>query len=371
MERTDRHIFDLLFQHDCVILPGLGGFVADYKVSRLDEETAKIYPPSKSFIFNKHLLNNDGLLANKIADEKGVSYSEAMREVETYISEIKNRLQKEKRYELDQVGILFQDISGNLRFKPARTNFLLNSFGLPVVKAIPVVVEKPIEKEEKVTKVKPIEIKHDTEKLLEEETKVIAIDGGRKRSYWWVAAAAIPVLFYSAWIPLKTDLFKDKGNFHYSDLNPFTFNKERLYHKENISTVSIEKITETPSLEKLSENGDYVVLPLDEAGHYVTVKLHKEEIIPEIETTFVEKEIIEEPIVVTGNYHLIGGCFSKIDNAESFVEEMKGKGYNAFILDQHKGLNRVSIMQAPSRNEAKELRSELKTKDISSWVLKK
>lgn len=377
LKKIDTYIFELLFQHDCVVLPGLGGFVADYRDAQIDESVEKIFPPSKSFIFNKHLVNNDGLLAHKFIEVEGVSYADAIQTVGEYVNNLQQCLDTSKRYELDQVGILYKDQGGNLRFKPSNTNFLLNSYGLPIVKAIPVqqIVEVPVEVNEKQAKVKSIEVIHETEMLPSEETKVVPISSSNKnrRSYWWAAAAAIPVVFYSAWIPMKTDLLKENGNFQYSDLNPFTFNKEKVYNRQNYSSLPIDKVEKTLDLSEQFKNQNYLVYPLGESGDFTVIRLKEEDLIPKVETTYVEKTRVEDNSVKkgSGSYHLIGGCFSKKENAESFVLDMKAKGYAAFILDQNKGLHRVSISQFETRDAAKEIKSELKGEDISTWVLKK
>ena len=96
----------------------------------------------------------------------------------------------------------------NYHFKSEGTNFLISSFGLPVINVFPIVND-----------------------LLEEENEVPVIELNNEqttskpnnRKYWWVAAALLPLVFYSAWIPLKTNLLSNKGEFHYSDLNPFSF----------------------------------------------------------------------------------------------------------------------------------------------------
>ena len=168
------------------------------------------------------------------------------------MGEIKSALSTSKRFEIDKVGVLFLDPENNICFKPSSTNFLINSFGLPIVKAIPIerkkesISELPI----KEAKVKPLDIIHDKDKLqpIQNEDEVIPIsaaaNSASRRSYWWVAAALIPIVFYSAWIPMKTDLLNGGDNFQYSDLNPFTYSKTKRttnYKPERINSSLIEK----------------------------------------------------------------------------------------------------------------------------------
>ena len=252
MKKIEQHIFELLFQHDCVIVSDFGGFVANYVSAKVDENTRRIFPPAKTVIFNKYLSNNDGLLAHKIIATDSISYEQALIEISRFVEEIKSSLSISKRFEIDKVGVLFLDSANNICFKPSSTNFLINSFGLPIVKAIPFQREKESVSDSpiKERKVKALEIIHDKDKLpaIKNEDVVIPISAATKspsrRNYWWVAAALIPIVFYSAWIPMKTDLLTGGNNFQYSDLNPFTFSNTKItaYHKRDLINLPSKEI---------------------------------------------------------------------------------------------------------------------------------
>ena len=68
MISIEQLIGDLLIQHNCVIVPSFGGFVAQKISAKIDFKSGKILPPSKSLLFNRQLINNDGLLANVISE---------------------------------------------------------------------------------------------------------------------------------------------------------------------------------------------------------------------------------------------------------------------------------------------------------------
>ena len=72
--KINKHISFLLCEHNCVIIPDFGGFVANYESSRLDNHSNLIYAPKKSIVFNKSLQNNDGLLINEIASYEGLTF---------------------------------------------------------------------------------------------------------------------------------------------------------------------------------------------------------------------------------------------------------------------------------------------------------
>ena len=61
-QSIQKHVFELLKHHDCVIITGLGGFILNYRPAYINQITNKIHPPSKNISFNKNLSNNDEYL---------------------------------------------------------------------------------------------------------------------------------------------------------------------------------------------------------------------------------------------------------------------------------------------------------------------
>ena len=89
-----KYIKELLILHDCVILPGLGGFVANYRSAEINEMLKIISPPSKSILFNRNIYHNDGLLIGHICGKTGMGYKDVEVQVQGYIEKIfkNNRL---------------------------------------------------------------------------------------------------------------------------------------------------------------------------------------------------------------------------------------------------------------------------------------
>lgn len=358
-----QYIDELLFEHDCVILPEFGGFVGDYIAAKINAENNVLNPPVKYVLFNKHLTNNDGLLINSIAKRERISYAEASIRLTNFITEIKSGLDQKNRFEVGEVGFFYLDSAKKVCFKHAGKNYSLRNFGLPQFKMEELAVDTVVRKEvvdapQKKTKV--IELK-------EADTKPEDI---KRRNYWWVAAALLPIAFYSTWIPLKTNLLTDSSKFQLSELNPFTYQKADRNYSNQISIQPDVKKAEIPQNEIPKD--EYSLFELDETTTYVVKPLIEVEEV-KVETTYVEVKKVEE---VTKNsskkgYYVIGGCFSKKSNAENMVSDYITKGYDAEIVDINKDLYRVSISKKNSRKAAKALLKELKKEGVSTWILKK
>lgn len=355
MKKVEEHIFDLLYYHDCVILPEFGGFVGIYKDSKFNEELNLFIPPSKQIKFNKHLKNDDGLLIHDIANNRKISYDTANKNVKQYINTLKSELIKNKRFEIKKIGVLYLDNKENLNFISEENNFSTYSFGLPIIK--PQIIEKTKLKKETISKSEEI------------DTPIVPIldkKNSKKYNYWWVAASILLLVFYSAWIPMKTELLNDKSKFHYSDLNPFTFQKNRAYIKRNITPVKFKFL----NIDYKPEKGINKI-NLDDS---IYLWVNNTKLIPaKRESTFVYKKNKKEKNLDSFlKYHIIGGCFTKKENAETLIKKMQKAGFPAKIIDKHQGLYRVSIKSLDKRNKAKQEQKEIKSKtNLNSWILKK
>ena len=63
----------LLHDHDCLVIPGLGGFVARPVPARFDEDKGEWIPPGRDVLFNPKLIVRDGLLEQEIRRATGCS----------------------------------------------------------------------------------------------------------------------------------------------------------------------------------------------------------------------------------------------------------------------------------------------------------
>ncbi|MDX1650975.1 MAG: SPOR domain-containing protein [Brumimicrobium sp.] len=393
MTELSEIIGTLLLRNNCVIIPSLGGFVANTVPSKFDGDRGIISPPYKALNFNKNLNNNDGLLISAFAEFKGLSYDSASEELNALVDRIKTKLSKGERVSFQNVGSLYVNHAGNISFEQDRFfNLLLSSYGLGNVSFLPKELVEESEKEEsltsnktKIISLKPAEIKPDLSKVQQFGSSVAdknstpedekSLDAPktslfRKVAKYAAVAAIIPVAFYGFWIPMNTDVLQS-GIIYKSDFNPFSQKENAQYeYNEDRNKLTIDEVGDIESLEsltkKLSPDTRIFSYPLDE-DLYVPVKLNKSERKIESSTETVRSENMSSE----KRYHLITGCFSEKENALSMVEDLKSKGYNAFIVDYNKGLHRVSAGQSENSKDLQDLRQELKSANVSSWVLRK
>lgn len=124
------YINDLLYRHDCVIVPNFGGFVTNTVSAKVNTVSHTFYPPTKQLTFNSHLQNNDGLLANYVASAEGVSFEKACEKIEAFVLSWKQQIQHESIV-LGKIGSLTINKGNQYIFEPNQaSNYLTSSFGL-------------------------------------------------------------------------------------------------------------------------------------------------------------------------------------------------------------------------------------------------
>ncbi len=120
----DRHIEILLLDYECVIVPGLGGFMTHHIEARYDEGDQLFLPPLRTLGFNPQLKLNDSLLAQSYVEAYDISYPEAVQRIEAEVNELKQHIQNEGSYELNDIGVLFLNEDGNYQFEPCEAGVL-------------------------------------------------------------------------------------------------------------------------------------------------------------------------------------------------------------------------------------------------------
>lgn len=131
MKELAKHIEILLMENDCVIVPGLGGFIAHNKPAEFRESANIFCPPLRTIGFNPQLTINDGLLVQAYMQAYDTDFPDASRKIENTVSSIKDILYKNGQAELDNIGTLYYTMAGNYGFEPCYNSFFSpNLYGL-------------------------------------------------------------------------------------------------------------------------------------------------------------------------------------------------------------------------------------------------
>lgn len=334
--QISKYISELLFRYDCVIIPGFGGFVANYSPASIHPTQHIFTPPSKNIVFNKSLVNNDGLLANHIATAENIPFSTALEKINVFVEDCRIKLSSAKTVVLENIGTLYLDVEKNIRFEPSNAiNYLIESYGLTAFQSAAIKrgttgFEKTFRDRE------PIPLKNKKLNI----KKYVAL------------ALTAPLVLVMLWIPLKTDLL---DNVNYNSLNPFDkINRVYKPRTQAAPSFTFEKIDETKLNKVDSKN-------ISEAIFAVADTINR----------VVKKETQIQPVTELLPYHIVGGCFEIQANAEKLVNDMKSQNLEALIIGQNKnGLYIVSLGNYASKKEAFEELASIRKINSGAWLMK-
>ncbi len=310
------YIRELLFGHDCVIVPGFGGFVCNYMPARIDRATNMFYPPVKQISFNRNLNHNDGLLVGRISESSKISYGDARNHVTDFVEGIKKKLSKGEKVNFENIGTFANNHEGNVQFEPDRdVNYNLDSFGLTAFTA------------------EPLEGYDVRQKIIrpgkKETSRQIPL-----RKILWRAAVIVPLLGILVTVPLTTDILKNKTQT--TNLNPLA---------------SVEFEASKAESGKLAE--EKITVPLSD-------------VVPD--ETVVNEIVTPEPPAEL--YYLITGSFKSEANAESLLEMLEQDGYKPELISGPNGFIRVSAMKFTALEDAVQKKDSVGKKYPDAWIAK-
>ena len=145
-----KHIEVLLLENDCVIVPGLGGFIAHYRSCVYNEDTGEFCPPARTIGFNPQLVMNDGLLVQSYMQAYNTDFPDATRKIEKLVQKLKEDIYRYGHIYLNNVGTLYYNMNGVYEFEPEANGFFtpslygLQGFTFPKLSPENVPQEKPL-----------------------------------------------------------------------------------------------------------------------------------------------------------------------------------------------------------------------------------
>lgn len=291
MQQVTQHIVKLLYKHNCVVVPGLGGFVANYQPAKVHPTSFIFNSPSKSVAFNVHLSTNDGLLADAIAQEDGISRSAAEAQILHFVDTIRTALAEQKPVKLAGIGRLTMDVEGQIRFLPDNAqNFLLQSYGLPSFTAQPVLRERVIEPEP----AKPVQ--H------------IAPKKKRKSSDALLPIAAVLLI---AMFVMQVFVQKNMSGFNYSEI---------LGLRKLDPRYSLELERYKPITYKINKSITYFRKTTPPVPDSLTVN---SEVLPE--------QVVSTPVTANSTYFVSAGSFYSAAQAQKVVDKIAAMGYQGYV----------------------------------------
>lgn len=349
MQGFEDTIIQLLLRHNCVVVPGFGGFVAKQVAAELDFNKGLISPPKKALLFNRFLLADDGLFLAEYARQYGLYYDDAKTKLTLHTDALQRQLLSGETIKLAKLGTFSRQTDGQISFEQDRFfNLLLSSYGLNQLHF----VSKPIEikEEERIIELKP----NQTESKMK-WSKVAA------------AACLLPLAFYSFWIPTQTNALQS-GLFSSTDFNPMHHQVAPAYQKSSITLRKI--LPRTTSNLEFEATNKFQVLPYEwQTGYplYVAIPAQPKanNLNPTTSSTHIESFT---PTETASPYDFIVGCFSNLQNAQNLKLKLERDGFSARLI-QNGPLTKVSAGAAQNLSELQHIQQQATARGLQGWVL--
>lgn len=308
----EQYISQLLYRYQCVTVPGFGAFLTETVSASINESNHNFFPPKKVVSFNSHIKNNDGLLANHIAQAEKLSYDQVVSNIEAEVTLWKNKLQNRDFLIFKNIGLLKLNSENNIVFEGYNhTNYLAESFGLASF------VSPNVKREVLKT-------------LVTEEVEKVAIDNEviafePKRTNPFVSFVKYAAVLT---VSLGASAFGYVGY---------------INQQEQAETLLVKAQVQKEVQAKLQEATFFIASPVN--------------------------EVVANP-ELNYDFYIVSGSFRRIKNANKSLHELNRKGFNASVITREDGLFSVVYGTYPSQAEADTALLKIQTEENKdAWIL--
>ena len=116
MENLVKNISRLIAQHNCVIIPGVGAFLAHRVPACYNAKERVFMPPHRALVFNPQVTVDDALLLSEYMDDGTMSYEEAGECLANDIEAMRQKLSATGILCFGDLGTFNMDIEGKISF---------------------------------------------------------------------------------------------------------------------------------------------------------------------------------------------------------------------------------------------------------------
>lgn len=354
-------ICQLLFEHDTVVVPGLGMFVKHYDGAKVNVITNYFERPSTTLTFDPQQRGEDSVLLKALAAKNGIAEDEARQVLNRFVADCFTELTNGKEVVLEGLGSLSMGTESQLEFHPDDdANFNGDAFGLGDFTPAPVYAGNRPEGPKPSAGIAAEEGPDDEHSFRHHRRRTLLLT---VLSLLLIVPAVLILLFFL-------------------EVIHFDFNiKPR--------PVKVPQVYFEPDTAVLAQMVCYYPQPRPEADTMTADETLDSTTVEQPAVTTVEQPVVttvEPPVVTTVEQpenpvvmpaepykiNIIGGCFSQKENAESLVKQIQGEGFErAYVLVRGK-MYYVSYGGFATIEEAKEELNRVKAdSNNKAWILNK
>lgn len=333
MKELSHNIVSLLAENDCVILPGIGGFIASYKCASYVASNEEFVSPSRKVGFNRSLTMNDGLIVQAYMQSHGVNYPEASKLLDRDLAVLQQKLNDNGSVKIDGLGMLVRHANGAYSFEMSAAQTITPElYGLPNVN-IPLAKPQAVVQDVDVPETTAQKIE-DTEVEETEESATYNISVKRSLVHKVAAVAAAVLVSFI------------------------------------LSTPATDTSHSTPAQAVIGSLDFALDIPAAKTTEKVVAPVKNEPIASE---TTADKHEEVKPQAATLPYTVVLASAVSEKNANDFIKSLKNKGYDEVEIYTTPGMRRVIYSHFATQQQAQEALNRLSNTENfadGAWVMK-
>ncbi|MCM1483612.1 MAG: hypothetical protein NC043_04690 [Muribaculaceae bacterium] len=324
------HIQYLIMRHDCVVVPGLGAFVAQNEAAYRAAD-GRWMPPARVVGFNAGVGHDDGILCAGVARREGISYEAAKTVVANDVALLRQRMGMTGSVMLPRLGS-FNVHDGIITFEPCGSEAVAGAMYMGLRPA------------------------GQASESVSEPTGILDVPfTTQRRTRSWIKIAASAAVLLGLGLTLSTPIAVDRSAMQYASVasiaTPAAIDDAAATAAEEVRTL-------------------YCIIPNPADGKSsVLAKADKPSVVKDARAAAVKsgandkKSLVDK--VQDGYHYLIVASCESLQRAERFVAEHPGQGLR--ILPSE-GRYRVYKNRSTSRDNAMAQRESVIATYPGAWV---
>lgn len=328
MEKLERHISALIARHNCVIVPGIGAFLAHEVPASYSKEEHIFMPPQRVLDFNPSITIDDALLVSSYMNEGNISFEKAETKVRREVAALRSTLSRTGSARLGELGTFTMGIDGKISFKSAASsiddpaNYGFEPLAIPT--------------------------------LDECAKRNIVIPINRRYIGRYIATAAAAIALLMLIIPFVNNAQKDEMQASFAP------------------TISIPKTANVATKNEVNNSAPCEIQPVEYTSTTADdiVSLIDEDVEPMQEVTPVESATENTAIIdeVNSSYHIIVASSPNEQNAQLAIEELSAKRAANYNVVKCGKRHRIAISSHNSESEAMAALVDVQTTFPDAWI---
>lgn len=339
MENLIKYTSKLIAQHNCVIIPELGAFLAHSIPASYNAEDGLFMPPHRTMGFNPQITVDDALLLSEYIDEQQFTYEEAGKALRKDVAKLRHELSAKGIVRFGELGTFSMNVTGGISFDPAPNgiddpyNFGFEPIAMPLLSQI--------------------------------DKKDIVIKRHNFKKYASIAVAAVLTLFFIS--PIGDNAYAPSLKAGFVAVETASTVSEPVNEAVTINQCEIEPVADTVTENIITKS--QTVEPIIEAQPEQVIAVEVAEA-PMAEPVIAELPAEEHVIIENENsFHIIVASTPNEEKAQLAIKELSAKMHAEYSVVKGNGRHRIAHSSYSNIDEANEALAQVKNTFPDAWVL--